>query len=160
MAKSSADGGPVVDPFMVAVRHLGAALDRYDEAASRALGIGRSDLRALNLLEHGPLTAGEIGDRLDLTSGSVTALINRLETGGMVRRVKDGNDRRVVRVRLEDAVYASFARIYAPCGRAVASVSATLPPATRDAAVQAVVDAATAIERTRDALTDGAYELR
>lgn len=158
MVKASAGDGPAVDPFMAAVRHLGTALDRYDEAASRALGIGRSDLRALNLLEHGPLTAGEIGERLDLTSGSVTALINRLETHGMVHRVRDGNDRRVVRVQLEDAVYASFARIYAPCGRAVASVSATLPPTTQDATVQAVVDAARAIERTRDALVDGEYE--
>ena len=159
MVKISGSEVPRADPFMAAVRHLGTALDRYDEAASRALGIGRSDLRALNLLEHGPLTAGEIGDRLDLTSGSVTALINRLEAGGLVRRVKDGQDRRVVRVQLEDAVYASFARIYAPCGRAVASVSATLPPATRDAAIQSVLDAATAIERTRDTLTNGEYEL-
>ena len=44
MVKSSADGGPVVDPFMAAVRHLGAALDRYDEAASRALGLPRTEI--------------------------------------------------------------------------------------------------------------------
>ena len=42
------------DPLLLACRALSHAMDLFDEAACRALGIGRSDLRALNLLEHGP----------------------------------------------------------------------------------------------------------
>jgi predicted ArsR family transcriptional regulator len=42
-------------------------MDLFDENAAHALGIGRSDLRALNLLEHGPLSAAALADRLGLT---------------------------------------------------------------------------------------------
>ncbi|MGD9618844.1 MAG: MarR family winged helix-turn-helix transcriptional regulator [Mycolicibacterium sp.] len=157
---SGGDDGPASDPLVAAIRQLGVALDRYDEAAGRSLGIGRSDLRALNLLEHGPLTAGEIGARLDLTSGSVTALVNRLVASGYVRRVRTIEDRRVVKVELREGVYESFARVYAPCGHAVALVSSQLGPEARSSAVRAILDAAEAVLRTRDALADKDSDLR
>lgn len=112
--------------LLVAVRQLGTALDRFDEAAARALGVGRSDLRALNLLEHGPLAAGELGDRLGLTSGSVTVLVDRLAKAGFVTRQPGQTDRRTVHIHLEPATYAAFARVYAPCGHAVADLQASM----------------------------------
>lgn len=112
---------------MVVIRELGHALDRFDEAASRAMGLGRSDLRALNVLEHGPLPSGEIAARLGLTTGSVTALVDRLIQGGYVSRHPSLEDRRKVLIQLEPATYAAFARVYAPCGQAVAAVGAQLP---------------------------------
>ena len=45
----------LTSPLLLACRYLARAMDRFDEAACGALGLGRSDLRALNLLEHGPL---------------------------------------------------------------------------------------------------------
>lgn len=150
---------PTTDPMMVAVRQLGVAIDRYDEAASRALGIGRSDLRALNLLEQGAMTAGDIGAALDLTSGSVTALLNRLAAADYVRRAAAPGDRRVVRVELEPSVYAAFARVYTPCGRAVAQVSGALTARARDIVVQAILDAAAAIEATRGTLSASGSDL-
>ncbi|MCU1393963.1 MAG: MarR family transcriptional regulator [Ilumatobacteraceae bacterium] len=49
------------------------------------------------------LTAGELLSALMITSGAVTNRIDRLEQRGYVRRLKDADDRRVVRVQLTPA---------------------------------------------------------
>ena len=41
-----------------------------------------------------PLTLGELGEFLGLSSGATTALVDRLERAGFVRRVRDEHDRR------------------------------------------------------------------
>jgi DNA-binding MarR family transcriptional regulator len=142
---------PTRDPLLASVRTLGDALARFDDAASRALGIGRTDLRALFLLEDGPATAGHIGDRLDLTSGSVTALIDRLVAAGYVTRKTDERDRRVVHVELTIATYRAIARVYAPAGRAVIGVAGSLP----DDQVAVVADTLSAIASTLDGVRPG-----
>ncbi|MNV87172.1 HTH-type transcriptional repressor NicR [compost metagenome] len=48
------------------------------------------------LREKGPITAGELSKLTGLATGSVTALIDRLEKNGYVRRQNDPNDRRKV----------------------------------------------------------------
>ncbi len=110
------------------MRELAAALDRFDDAASRELGAGRSDLRALDLLEDGPLTAGALASRLGLSSGSVTALVDRLVAARDVERNPDPSDRRRVVVGLRPATWQAFARVDGPCGRTVAEVGDALPP--------------------------------
>lgn len=61
-----------------------------DVAAARAL-----DATA----ESGPLTVGQLGRALGLSSAAVTGLVDRLERGGLVERARDEADRRKVRVR-------------------------------------------------------------
>lgn len=48
------------------------------------------------LREKGPITAGEMSKITGLATGSVTALIDRLEKMGYVHREKDPDDRRKV----------------------------------------------------------------
>ncbi|WP_135548826.1 MarR family transcriptional regulator [Paenibacillus cymbidii] len=48
------------------------------------------------LHEKGPITAGELSKLTGLTTGSVTALIDRLEKNGFVQRQPDPKDRRKV----------------------------------------------------------------
>ncbi|WP_229069941.1 MarR family winged helix-turn-helix transcriptional regulator [Actinoplanes sp. DH11] len=50
-----------------------------------------------------PLTPGRLGEAIGLTSGATTALIDRLERGGHLRRSRESNDRRVVHLRYGDA---------------------------------------------------------
>ncbi|NGX97863.1 MAG: MarR family transcriptional regulator, partial [Candidatus Afipia apatlaquensis] len=45
-------------------------------------------------------TVGEIGEKLLLESSTLTPLLKRLETAGMVRRTRDQDDERVVRIQL------------------------------------------------------------
>src|SRR5882762_50042 len=56
-----------------------------------------TDLRVLDLIYmRGQVTAGDLSKATGLTSGSVTALIDRLENAGYVERQADGTDRRKV----------------------------------------------------------------
>jgi hypothetical protein len=85
-----------VHPLLGAVRALAEALEHFDDAAARALGVGRSDLRALNQLEDGPLPAGVLAARLGLSSGATTALVDRLVGAGLVTRQDRADDGRKV----------------------------------------------------------------
>ena len=59
------------------------------------LGLGLSDFAVLELLLHkGPQTVNTIGKKVLLTSGSMTAAIDRLESRKLVRRTGDPEDRR------------------------------------------------------------------
>lgn len=53
----------------------------------------------------GGLTMGELCQQLYLASSTVTALVDRLEEAGLVERVRDGHDKRVVRLSVTEAGY-------------------------------------------------------
>jgi DNA-binding MarR family transcriptional regulator len=84
-----------------ALHRYGLERDRLRSALARATGLTPNDLDALEYLEaNGPQTQRELGDRLLLTSGGVTVLVDRLEAGRWVRRTKHPTDRRAVLVEL------------------------------------------------------------
>jgi MarR family transcriptional regulator, 2-MHQ and catechol-resistance regulon repressor len=71
------------------------ALSTQVEASVARHGLCLSDFMALEVLLHkGPLTVGEIGFRVLLTSGSMTAAVDRLERRGLARREFAEEDRR------------------------------------------------------------------
>ncbi|HYU04799.1 MAG TPA: MarR family transcriptional regulator [Jatrophihabitantaceae bacterium] len=79
----------------MALRQLVLGWDRYRESVANQLSVGTSEVVALGyLFQEGPLTPREIGLRLNLTSGSITALLDRLENSGFVARSQHPDDRR------------------------------------------------------------------
>lgn len=54
----------------------------------------------VTLWEKDDRTVGEIGETLLLESSTLTPLLKRLETAGLVRRTRDRDDERVVRIEL------------------------------------------------------------
>ncbi|MEO0986246.1 MAG: MarR family transcriptional regulator [Cyanobacteria bacterium J06639_14] len=99
----------------MAGRRIHAAIDAIDYAIAEHLGVHRNDLRALNLLEEGPLSPRIIADRIGLTSGSVTALIDRLEKAGFVERRPSKTDRRSIEVGITPHRYAEIGMLYRQC---------------------------------------------
>lgn len=69
----------------------------HNAIASRS-GINVTDMQCINLLQlRGPMTPGQLADAMFLTTGgAITAVIDRLEKAGMVRRRRDEEDRRRV----------------------------------------------------------------
>jgi DNA-binding MarR family transcriptional regulator len=59
-----------------------------------------TDAVALHHLARGPLTPSELGERLGAGSGSVTAIVDRLEAAGHVARHPHPTDRRSLRLEL------------------------------------------------------------
>lgn len=52
------------------------------------------------LREHGDMTIGELSTKMYLACSTTTDLVDRMEKNELVERVKDTNDRRVVRIHL------------------------------------------------------------
>ena len=80
--------------LLEAVRALYGAMDRFDGHAAQVLGVDRTAVRAVNLMEHGPVSPGHVGQQLGLSSGAVTALLQRLEQAGHIVRVDTDDGRR------------------------------------------------------------------
>jgi DNA-binding MarR family transcriptional regulator len=98
------EDGPTIRKTSRALWDLVLGWERYREAAADELGIGPTEVAALGLLYHsGPHTPSDIGQRLNLTSGSVTALLDRLEGAAFVSRTPNPDDRRSLLVTLTPA---------------------------------------------------------
>jgi DNA-binding MarR family transcriptional regulator len=81
------------------IRATQAAVDAVDDAFADYLGVNRTDARCLDILERdGPMPAGELARAVGLTTGAVTAVLDRLERAGYARRTRDREDRRRVLV--------------------------------------------------------------
>jgi len=92
------------DELISEVRRSQSATDRFDQAVANALGLNRTDLRCVDALHRmGPLTAGKLAEQTGLSSGAMTAALDRLERAGFARRVRDSEDRRRVLVELVPA---------------------------------------------------------
>jgi len=77
---------------------LGASFFR---AAATRVEMTDVDMQVIDMLENrGEATAGQLASLMGLTTGTFTAILNRLEKAGLVRRERDPNDGRRVIVQL------------------------------------------------------------
>ena len=60
------------------------------------------------------MTAGQLATASGLTTGAITAVIDRLERAGYVRRERDAVDRRKVNVAVTEHHYTASAPIWGP----------------------------------------------
>ena len=140
-------GSPAAEPDIVrACRRLHAAIDALDHHAATTLGISRNDLRCLNLLEHGPLPPKHLASALGLTSGAVTALVDRLEHGGFVTRSRDPDDRRGVLVGATPLVFQRLGPIYRAYAQALVAITDRYGEGERQAACRHLDDASQACQ--------------
>jgi DNA-binding MarR family transcriptional regulator len=106
----------LVGRIFAAVREVGDQGDLTREVIAEVLGLNRTDLAGVDFLysQDGTCTAGELSRATGLTSGSTTALIDRLEKAGYAVREDDPTDRRRQIVRLSDKAHARCEAVYAP----------------------------------------------
>jgi DNA-binding MarR family transcriptional regulator len=98
-----------------AVRASQRATDDVDEIGARLLGVNRTDAKCVDILDqHGRMSAGELARESRLTTGAITAVVDRLEQAGIARRVVDPSDRRRVLIELTEKARSD---IYALMGR-------------------------------------------
>src|ERR687893_2761533 len=71
-----------------------AATLQHAAAMARRMGLGLTDLHALEHLSREELTPKQLGERLFVSPGAITALVDRLEGVGHLERVANPNDRR------------------------------------------------------------------
>lgn len=102
------------------LRLMSANSVMYSQATADSAGLHSTDMECLDhLLLHGPMTAGRLSELTGLTSGTMTALIDRLEKAGYVRRERGERDRRQVIVAPNmEKINAELAPITMPLGEA------------------------------------------
>ncbi|WP_245641773.1 MarR family winged helix-turn-helix transcriptional regulator [Nonomuraea candida] len=105
----------MLEALSAAGREQSNAAVMYHSALSERVGLGVTEEKTLDLLQRlGPLTAGEIGRHTGLAPATISGLIDRLESKGLVRRARDTKDRRRVIVEIEYARLAGFAELFEP----------------------------------------------
>src|SRR5438128_12596965 len=93
----------------------------FHQAAAAKWGLGITDSKTISvLLQEGPMTAGQLGRRLSLTTGAVTNVIDRLERRDLVKREPDSADRRKVIVSVNQTRLVSADNVYRSMGEAFA----------------------------------------
>ena len=118
----------LTDELIHLARAHEAANDAFDEVAREKLGINRTDLRCLNIVENdGPMTAGRLAEQSGLTSAAVTAVLDRLERAGYARRVRDSEDRRQVLVEVTPLLAERATPIWGPLGEEAHAVLMRMP---------------------------------
>jgi len=114
-------------------------------AVARASGVTQSDFSALDILERaGQMTPGQLAERLSLTTGAVTALIDRLERAGWISRSPHPSDRRSQVLALTEEAQAIGEREMGPWAAEMQAAAKRLSAADREAAAR-FLDALTAV---------------
>ena len=115
----SSDREQILGELSSIVRRNQRATDRVDEAANDLLGVNRTDGRCLDILDqHGRMTAGELAREARLTTGAITAVVDRLERAGYARRVPDPADRRRVLVEVTERARELAYELFGPLAQA------------------------------------------
>ena len=93
-----------IHAFALSLTRVAKADRQLRAAAAEHAGLNIADFDAvLYLAEEGPVPAGRLAEAMEMTSGAVTGLVDRLERAGWVERARHESDRRQVVVDLAPA---------------------------------------------------------
>ena len=138
-------------------RELSAAVVLFHEAIAGRLGLTAADHKALDIVDrHGPLTASELADQTGLTRAAVTALVDRLERAGYVRRGNDPGDRRRVMVSVSGHHDPLVVEAFASLGHVLGETVGGYTEAERAAVLHFVTSAIDALQAETRRLTAAA----
>ena len=113
------------------------AVEKVDRSSIAETGLHLTDFQILEVLLHkGPLPINTIGEKVLLTSGSMTAAINRLEKKTLIRRIQDPSDGRCYYVHLTKAGRKIIKKAYAEHERNLEKIAEILTDRERSELVR------------------------
>lgn len=93
-----------LEEVLIALRRVNRATDLHSKYLAKTTGLTTPQMLLLQTVSsRGPLTIGEIANDISLSQATVTAILDRLEAKGFVRRVRSTEDKRKVHVHLAKA---------------------------------------------------------
>ncbi|MGW6059248.1 MarR family winged helix-turn-helix transcriptional regulator [Streptomyces sp. NPDC055189] len=109
--------------FAVQLRRMNGELNRVIHGFAAGHDLHATDVQALAAIldADDPLTPGRLREHLGLTSGAVTACLDRLERAGHIRRSRDSADRRVVHLHYAPGAKAAARTFFQPLAAATES---------------------------------------
>ena len=115
------------------------SLEAHSSRSIRRFGMGQSDFGVLEALLHrGPMSVKQLGAKVLLTSGSMTAAVDRLAARGLVTRHDAEGDRRSRIVHLTDAGRQLIEEVFAEHSRTMEEAVAGFPAEDRPALIGAL----------------------
>jgi DNA-binding MarR family transcriptional regulator len=101
MSSDNGSNAALLESLTHSLQRYGMRSVLFQQNMAQKIGVSHTDLKSAEILnETGPITAGELSKITGLSTGSVTALINRLEKSGYVKRERDHMDGRRVMITL------------------------------------------------------------
>jgi DNA-binding MarR family transcriptional regulator len=86
---------------LTALRRIIRATDLHSKQLAREVGLTTPQVVVLQAVRDlGEVTSGQLSRRVSLSQGTVTTILDRLESRGLVERYRNAADRRVVHSRL------------------------------------------------------------
>lgn len=138
MADHTATNGRIArDPFQSQrlrdlLHRKALATERHRGGMARRLGLSETEAAALaHLSRHGQLTPGQLGDLLFLTSGGVTALVQRLERAGHIERQPHPADKRSTILTASAEILSAAREAYEPLVSRIDEIASELTPEER-----------------------------
>ncbi|WP_435847863.1 MarR family winged helix-turn-helix transcriptional regulator [Streptomyces fradiae] len=124
--------------FAVQLRRMNGEVNRLVHTFAAAQGLHPTDVQALGAILDAdePMTPGRLREHLGLTSGAVTACVDRLERAGHIRRSRESTDRRVVHLHYEAGARAAARAFFLPLATAAEAATARCAPEELDAALR------------------------
>jgi len=109
---SSRPAAEPLDAVLQAFQSLQMKHSHVLSSVSHSLDIGATDLRALIFIAStGGVTPKQTGDFLELSSGAITNLVDRMSTAGFVRREPNPKDRRSLLIHISPSGVAAVDEI-------------------------------------------------
>lgn len=113
-SEPSSPSDVTIERFAALGRELSQATVLFHTQIAEHVGLSATDHKCLDLAVQAerPLTAGQIAELSNLSTGAVTGVIDRLERAGFVRRVRDPHDRRKVLVEVSKGSLSRYGDVY------------------------------------------------
>ncbi|MFC9352479.1 MarR family winged helix-turn-helix transcriptional regulator [Arthrobacter sp. NPDC057013] len=128
-------------PLVRLLQEFTLEANRYVDSAGGRNDMHRTDLNALAaVMRHAAngdvVTPGTLRKELNLSSPATTALVDRLCGSGHLVRVREGQDRRQVQLRMTDKAYRDGSAMFLPLARHMDSAMADFTPQELDTAAR------------------------
>ena len=121
--------------FAVLLRRMNSEFNRIAHEFAQAHGLHLTDVQALIAIldadqdgSDEPMTPGRLRKQLNLTSGAVTACVDRLERAGHIRRVRAADDRRVVHLYFAETARGLIRDYFRPLARSTDTARGRFTP--------------------------------
>ncbi|MEZ5488793.1 MAG: MarR family winged helix-turn-helix transcriptional regulator [Gammaproteobacteria bacterium] len=88
--------------IVASLRRITRSMDLHSRSLVQSHGLTGPQATLLNALRQGSMSAGDLANRINLSQGTVTDILIRLEGRGLVSRARDSADKRRVNVTLTD----------------------------------------------------------
>jgi DNA-binding MarR family transcriptional regulator len=114
----------LIDSLLLSGREMSSRIILFHQAVASRFGLNPTDYKSLDIARHekAGITPGRLAQLTGLTTGAITAALDRLERAGFVRRERDDVDRRKVIVRVLPDAHEKLAPLFAGLAEAMTAL--------------------------------------